>query len=436
MEKNVLSVAELLRVGKATDSYIVENLIRPGEQLILAGPPKSGKSFLVSELALCLARPFNGENENRFVWAGKGEASKNPFQVNRKEHDNPNSPGWTVLFFSLEMSAYEVSRRLCFQSIKFPPKFGRIEEGADAPPHLAEIRLHHIFSLPTGTGENAEQEQDLTILKLAPSTFGSPAQFEPGEHSAKIEEVIQAFEPDLVIYDSLIQLHKLNENDNIQMKSLMRHLRKITCVAREGKRESVAHIVLHHTRKPQIRDGRDPTASMMRGAGSIHAVADTVMSVSKSKDGDREVLLAGFSRRSGESPEGQFMKAGTEQPTYEWIAVKEASKSRNKKEKDKKKELMRSVLERIAEKAGDEGVVLTPKIIGDEREALKDLEGNLPVGSAGLATILNNSGAPSLNYVKRSPAKPRKHRGNGNPPEPGSRIEHWMVKKKIPRSTE
>ena len=165
-ESEVRSLEQVLRAGDATDNYIVENLLRRGDQLVLAGPPKSGKSFLASELALAIARPFSEKEQSRLIWAGKDSNPKtHPFRINKKPDCDVS--GFKVLFFSLEMAEGEVARRLCLQSKKLPPPLkrhpGKEELPAELSAQLSNIRLDHVFYL---LNENGEKEQDLSILDL------------------------------------------------------------------------------------------------------------------------------------------------------------------------------------------------------------------------------------------------------------------------------
>jgi hypothetical protein len=143
----------------------------------------------------------------------------------------------------------------------------------------------------------------------------------PGQHSVGLKKAIQDHKPDVIIYDSLIQLHNLSENDNVQMKAVMRELRRISSYQKEGRTESVAHIILHHTRKPSAKEARDPSAAMMRGAGSIHAAADLVMTINKDSNESPHVRVS-FSARSARPPEGRF-QIELQTQTHAWIPLAE-----------------------------------------------------------------------------------------------------------------
>jgi hypothetical protein len=278
------SIERLLRVGKAEDTCIVQNLLRKGDQMLLAGPPKTGKSYLASELALALSLPFSAEEKERTLWcASVPKPATEPkhripprFVINPKPEPRdklPGARGWNVLVFTLEMNVSEVARRLLHQAAKYVPGVKQLEKDEPLDGLLQEAELTHIFALP---GKKGEQVQDLSILDATVARFGSPPEFMPGQHSVGLKKAIQDHKPDVIIYDSLIQLHNLSENDNVQMKAVMRELRRISSYQKEGRTESVAHIILHHTRKPSAKEARDPSAAMMRGAGSIHAAADLV----------------------------------------------------------------------------------------------------------------------------------------------------------------
>jgi len=94
--------------------------------------------------------------------------------------------------------------------------------------------------------------------------------------------------PDVVVYDTLIQVHGMDENDNIAMKAVMRYLRQATVrelTDEKGRKklEPLAHIIIHHTRKENGSHGAPLSPDSMRGAGAVHAVADLVMIARKLK---------------------------------------------------------------------------------------------------------------------------------------------------------
>ncbi len=358
-EAKIYDVEKLLQVKESSDSFIVENLLRKGDQLLLAGPPKTGKSYLASELALALSIPFSEDEGRRTLWhhsaqetgeaktTGAAKAPPKHFSINPKPQprdSQPGSRGWKVLVFSLEMNVPEVARRLGFQAKKFVAGVERLKEGQKLEGLLKEAELLHVFGLP---GKDGILVQDLSILEVRVPHFGAAPEFLPGPHAQGLKQVINQHQPDVVIFDSLIQLHNLPENDNVQMKAVMRELRRISSYQKDGRTESVAHIVLHHTRKPSAKESGDPSAAMMRGAGSIHAAADLVMTINKEPGAFSKVRVS-FSARSAHPPEGHFIIEPKTQ-THAW--VHENTDSGKKPAIEKKRDRYQAVL---SDKAGPE----------------------------------------------------------------------------------
>ncbi len=89
-----LSASEILdQCPKSDPKWIVNELIQEGDQVVLSGPPKSGKTILALQLALAVAKgdhPFLDPKNYRSTEAG------------------------IVLFISLEMKP-AVQRRLGFE---------------------------------------------------------------------------------------------------------------------------------------------------------------------------------------------------------------------------------------------------------------------------------------------------------------------------------
>ena len=87
---DIRSVKDLLGKGKGEGPrWWIENLISEGDQVVLAGPPKSGKSFLALQLAMAVVR---GHGHDGQPWFLLPDFKLPPISSQRK-----------VLFFSLEM---------------------------------------------------------------------------------------------------------------------------------------------------------------------------------------------------------------------------------------------------------------------------------------------------------------------------------------------
>ncbi len=302
--------------------------------MLLAAPPKSGKSLIASEIALALSVPFRA-NEERFLFDAlpskedpkfPGLQVLPPLSPERKSKniEDPKSVeelrSWKVLFVSLEMREAEVSGRLRQQLGRFIDRVPFIGPDDPAPAALL-FPLSHVFGLPAKDGE--EIIQDLRIIEVDSDVGGQPKKSELVEDFVRLRQLIKDAEPDVVIYDTLIQLHGINENDNILMKAVMRALRRISVVevVENGKPRSapIAHIVLHHTRKESSQYRAPLSPEMMRGAGAVHGVADLVMLARQ--DYRQDTLEVQISSRSSSIP-NFYLQRDEKTLTHRWVSKK------------------------------------------------------------------------------------------------------------------
>ena len=305
----VFSVPDLLRLPATAHSWIIEGLLRNGSQMLLAAPPKCGKSLIASEIALALAQPFAKREER---WLFHAEPEKDSLQKEAfpglrvlpppdgrapDVAERDGGRGWRVLVLSLEMREAEVADRIQMQLKRFGLPAKRLTEDDPDPKDLA-FQLEHVFGLPGKKKGVEELKTDLDIVVSKAEKFGQQPKVEPGPDFAKLRKLIVELKPEIVIIDTLIQLHSLNENDNVLMKGLMRSLRRLIVAERTGEggkrwEEPIAHIVLHHTRKESGQHYGPLTPEIMRGAGSVHGVADLVMLARKyGKPGQLEIHIS------------------------------------------------------------------------------------------------------------------------------------------------
>jgi hypothetical protein len=315
----ILSVGDLLNFEPTGNTWIVHGLLKPGSQMLLAAPPKSGKSLLASEMALALSIGSpTGDPHYLFGATPSADASFEGLRIYPKE---PNSlfpdlhfdARWRVLFVSLEMQKTEVAGRLKKQIGKFRLPVGPFPEGE--LPEALKFPLSHAFGIPTT--ENTSLKQDLQII-ITPKSVSSTGKPTKGPDFYTLRAMIQECRPDVIIYDTLIQLHEINENDNVLMKDLMRKLRVLSVVRTKGAdnvehENFVAHVVLHHTRKENSQFRVPLSPEIMRGAGAVHGVADVVM-LARPTD-DPKILEVNISSRSSSIP-NFFLKRDSQTLTH------------------------------------------------------------------------------------------------------------------------
>jgi hypothetical protein len=111
---------------------------------------------------------------------------------------------------------------------------------------------------------------------------------------AKIIEIIQESGAEVIIYDPLTSLHRVNENDNVQMRTILDNLTEI------NRRTGTASIVMHHFGKPTETS---VTAHRTRGASSIRDWADTLITLTPKKHEHKTLKLIEFIKvRNGPEP--------------------------------------------------------------------------------------------------------------------------------------
>ncbi|MFT3829849.1 MAG: AAA family ATPase [Opitutaceae bacterium] len=341
----VWSVPELIKRGSETADWIISNLIKPGDQILISGAPKSGKSLIASEIALGLALPFR-RGEARYLFGAERNDNFPGLAITPPQDPKRFSKAgesWRVLVFALEMKESEVGDRLRKQLRHFaitPPD----SEEKTGEPLPANLQLHHIFGI--GEARDGELRKDLEIIKEAANKTGQSKVDAKCDDADTIQSIVAAVRPDVVIFDTLIQLHQTDENDNILMKAVMRRIRSMVEFDdfQGGKRVKPAQIVLHHQRK-EGQGGRGAlTADSMRGAGAVHAAADVVVSIRPAYD-DTELLDVNVSSRSSSIP--NFRIKREKDLCHRYLPPKPED---SEKKSDKKNRIMRqAILEAMAD---------------------------------------------------------------------------------------
>ena len=105
---------------------------------------------------------------------------------------------------------------------------------------------------------------------------------------AEITDIIKREGVELVIVDTLVRVHRMDENDNSKM-ALLFH------VFSKWRKVGASVVVLHHLKK-----GEGEGMGMMRGAGDLPAQADSCYSIKKGEDGIYTIRTE-KSRFTGES---------------------------------------------------------------------------------------------------------------------------------------
>lgn len=233
------------------DDWIFVGLIERGDQVMIAGRPKAGKSLLASQIALAAA------SGGTFL---KWQAAK-PCKV---------------LYINLEIRSKRFAGRLALQTGTTPEEIRRTRK---VPRIIAEINKHNRL-VPI--------HDFMTIDVL----------MDGGADVEAIRKKIFDYQPDLVVWDVLAHCHQSKEND-ADIKNVLLKIKELC-----GGKNGAASIVVHHTRKsPTDADDRPQTADDIRGNGAIVGAVDMAMVLSKRAGQGARYVLTWIARNVEEPPE-------------------------------------------------------------------------------------------------------------------------------------
>ena len=189
---------------------------------------------------------------------------------------------------SMEISLHLAMGRQVFEGRLLVPKQRRILVlQVENPEPQVQQRLTRMLD---GLGTSVDDLGD-SIAFADPQTNYDLMQ---PECVANIAEIVRQCSADVIVADPLSSFHYLEENDNSRMRTA---LDNITHISRET---GCAAIVIHHYGKPQ--QGRDDSYRL-RGASSIKDWADSVISVTRKKHEDKQLVELRFDKvRHGPKP--------------------------------------------------------------------------------------------------------------------------------------
>ena len=274
--------------------WVIDNLLSEGEQMLVFGAPKVGKSQFALQMAMCLAM---------------GEPFLN-WQVTKRRR---------VLYLNFEMGkrifmlriARHFSRLLEQKNMRECAESGQ-EYVCDADP------WHHLEDEVPPGGELREEvngnikdhlffSSDFKSLHgdHVPGCADSPEkgkQPDPKSDAAAAQKllvrhwqsVIEAIKPDLVIFDTLSKTHSINESDNSEIQQVLLRIRQICSIPLSANGESqserhqplarkyIAHVIVHHARKlpgESFKGGGGFNLDNIRGGSAIRAEADLICGI-------------------------------------------------------------------------------------------------------------------------------------------------------------
>lgn len=218
--------------------YVLDGWLAKGDLAILAGESGAGKSLLLLDLALALAR--------RGPWLEK----INPVQ-------------------DLE-----------------PQRILVVDE--EQPQSLVRYRLKRSL---IAKDLEAKDLQGLEIRYLVDN--GINLDDEAGFHRLRHE--VQAWRPDWILLDSLIRFHRRKENDNTGMAEW--YASRLKPLARSV---GAGVVLLHHLGKPSKERGTS-LSSRLRGASDIKAQVDQLWGLEEDPDSGHKMLVHAKNRWAAES---------------------------------------------------------------------------------------------------------------------------------------
>ena len=212
--------------------WLIEGILEKKNLVMLAGAPKTAKSWLSIEIGLCVA-------------TGKALFG-DPLMLG-------NGKKGTVLFCFLEDGAHNIHAR--------------------------------VTALARSKG--VDDVQGLNMM----FRFGGGLDMGNSQHAQQFAYAIRAAYPsiDLIVFDPFRNLHYGDENDSANIIRVMENLRTIRDVT------GASVLVIHHTRKPASADKNNPGFAI-RGSGAIFGAVDGLIAMNNVDDIEDEITNNVFIR--------------------------------------------------------------------------------------------------------------------------------------------
>lgn len=210
----IKTIHQILTTPADALSWIYEPWLGAGEMVVLAGEPGLGKSWVALDLAIRagLGKPF----------AGIAYKPADKFRVLYVDEENN----------------YRLIRH----------RIGKIIDGLDIGFYdIDPSRFSVHYSIENGIN------------------------FDDPDSLAKLQTVCQQLQPNLIVLDSLVRVHRRDENSNADMSALIGGT--IKPMARQV---GAACLIIHHLAKPGKDRPSEDIHHRIRGASDIMGVADQV----------------------------------------------------------------------------------------------------------------------------------------------------------------
>jgi len=250
--------------------WIIENLISEGEQMLVFGAPKVGKSQFVLQMAIAVAL---GNDFHKWP-ASKQETEET---------------GRKVLYVNLEIGERSFMRRIADHVIAEKKLGTRPDPKQEIPTDtVKQINEHIAGRMFFSEGiRSMGMTKDLIDKILATESEEGKVLAHPfvKKWHASLDKIM----PDLIIFDTLSKMHSLDERENNAIQAVLSLIRIISTVRLEDKpeeRRELAHVIVHHSRKNSENSGSGGELSLdsIRGGSSIRAEADVIIGIFAGKD--------------------------------------------------------------------------------------------------------------------------------------------------------
>jgi len=110
--------------------------------------------------------------------------------------------------------------------------------------------------------------------------------------------MINAIKPELIVFDTFVKMHHKPEGDAQEIIPVLVAIKSVC--------NGIAHVIIHHTRKPGPDQQGPQTANDLRGSGGIFGEANGVFVLSsRTGQGARYVMTS--SLRQGKQPDDMFL---------------------------------------------------------------------------------------------------------------------------------
>lgn len=278
----------------APPPWIIEKLLAEGEQMLVFGAPKVGKSQFALQLACCLAmgRPFLGWSiaRQRRVLYLNFEMGKRVFMHRTARHLS------RLMEERRKRDCEESGREYVCEDDPWHKSEDEVPLGAELLAEINQTIRDHLFfcsDLKSLHGDHVSKPAD-SLKKGQGSNPKSDAEADQELLVRHWQSVIEEVKPDLVIFDTLSKTHSINESDNSEIQRVLLRIRQICSIpvstvddaqsgGHEGNaRKDIAHIIVHHARKmPGEFSGRGNylTLDNIRGGSAIRAEADLICGI-------------------------------------------------------------------------------------------------------------------------------------------------------------